>query len=167
MTDELRARSDPTYEQDQIDANLIWRVAFILSEILNDNAPIGWGRYIYAAERLNELSLLKRDEPGPVDRKHGDHFREQVEEALLIRDWDVRERRLRLILRDACNELDLIYADTSPPDDQQDKLVRDHRVFVEMCAKGFDPRQADARMFADHVVGRAKSILAAEGERDE
>jgi hypothetical protein len=29
-----------------------WDVAFVLSEIMNDNAPIGWKDYLYAAEAL-------------------------------------------------------------------------------------------------------------------
>lgn len=42
--------SDPTYEKQQINANPIWRFAFLLSEIDNDNAPLGWGKYIWRAE---------------------------------------------------------------------------------------------------------------------
>lgn len=44
--------NDPTYDRAAIDADPAWRLAFILSELLNDNAPIGWGRYILAAETL-------------------------------------------------------------------------------------------------------------------
>lgn len=44
--------NDPTYDKREIEANPVWAVAFSLSEIMNDNAPIGWGKYIYAAECL-------------------------------------------------------------------------------------------------------------------
>jgi len=44
--------SDPTYQRDLIDANPVWQLAFTLSEIENDNAPIGWSRYIGKAECL-------------------------------------------------------------------------------------------------------------------
>lgn len=37
---------DPTYVRAEIEENPIWRRAFQLSEQHNDNAPIGWGRYI-------------------------------------------------------------------------------------------------------------------------
>ena len=33
---------DPTYVKEEIEANPEWHVAWVLSEILNDNAPIGW-----------------------------------------------------------------------------------------------------------------------------
>ncbi len=44
--------SDPTYDQGQIRANPEWDLAFVLSEIENDNAPIGWSRYIGTAKCL-------------------------------------------------------------------------------------------------------------------
>ncbi len=47
--------SDPTYDRDRINANPVWELAFVLSEMQNDNAPLGWGRYIWVAE-----SLMKR-----------------------------------------------------------------------------------------------------------
>lgn len=43
---------DPTYVREQIDMNPEWRLAFVLSEIMNDGAPIGWGRYISTAKCL-------------------------------------------------------------------------------------------------------------------
>lgn len=43
---------DPTYDRKLIDANPEWELAFILSEIRNDNAPIGWGTYIGTAKAL-------------------------------------------------------------------------------------------------------------------
>ena len=44
--------SDPTYERDKIRANPEWDLAFVLSEIENDSAPIGWSRYIGTAKCL-------------------------------------------------------------------------------------------------------------------
>jgi len=51
--------SDPTYIKDEIDANPIWKAAFIMSEIMNDNAPIGWGKYIDAAARVLAIGERK------------------------------------------------------------------------------------------------------------
>lgn len=42
---------DPTYDRQEIDAKPEWKIAFILSEIWNDNAPIGWAKFIPAAEK--------------------------------------------------------------------------------------------------------------------
>lgn len=51
---------DPTYVRADIDANPIWKRAFYLSELENDNAPIGWSRYIPKAEdQLAEEALMK------------------------------------------------------------------------------------------------------------
>ena len=44
--------ADPTYVQAEIDADPAWKVAWVLSEIFNDRAPIGWGEYIFAAEQI-------------------------------------------------------------------------------------------------------------------
>lgn len=46
--------SDPTYVREEINANPVWRTAFILSECLNDRAPIGWGKYIWIAEQVHK-----------------------------------------------------------------------------------------------------------------
>jgi hypothetical protein len=35
----------------QLARNGIWHIAFILSEMVNDNAPLGWERYIPLAKR--------------------------------------------------------------------------------------------------------------------
>ena len=43
---------DPTYNKELIDVNPIWKLAFLISEIENDNAPIGWRNYIFLAENL-------------------------------------------------------------------------------------------------------------------
>ena len=45
-------KNDPTYDRAAIDANPVWALAFTLSEIMNDGAPIGWARYIGPAELL-------------------------------------------------------------------------------------------------------------------
>ena len=47
--------SDPTYRTEAINADPLWRLAFVLSEIDNDTAPIGWGTYIWKAEALLEV----------------------------------------------------------------------------------------------------------------
>lgn len=44
--------NDPTYIRDEINANPEWALAFFLSEVDNDNAPIGWYRYISMAKCL-------------------------------------------------------------------------------------------------------------------
>lgn len=44
--------ADPTYVRALIDANPTWSLAFRLSEVDNDNAPIGWARYINLASWL-------------------------------------------------------------------------------------------------------------------
>jgi hypothetical protein len=44
--------ADPTYVKDEVEANVEWHVAWTLSEILNDNAPIGWSRYCGTARCL-------------------------------------------------------------------------------------------------------------------
>ncbi len=37
---------DPTYVMSEIEANPIWKEAYRLSDLYNDTAPIGWGKYI-------------------------------------------------------------------------------------------------------------------------
>jgi hypothetical protein len=44
--------NDPTYKKAEIEANPKWHLAWVLSEIQNDSAPIGWSRYIWIAECL-------------------------------------------------------------------------------------------------------------------
>lgn len=43
---------DPTYVKSEIEANLEWHVAWTLSEIENDQAPLGWSKYIPRAQSL-------------------------------------------------------------------------------------------------------------------
>lgn len=46
--------------KEQLERNGVWHIAFILSEMVNDNAPIGWDRYIPDAERIIQ-EARKRD----------------------------------------------------------------------------------------------------------
>ena len=53
--------NDPTYILEDINKNPIWKLAFWLSEIDNDNAPIGWGHYIPMASMiLNKFELKEK-----------------------------------------------------------------------------------------------------------
>lgn len=51
---------DPTYRKEEIEANPIWYLAWVLSEIQNDNAPLGWSKYIPLAESLSNSFTWKR-----------------------------------------------------------------------------------------------------------
>jgi len=53
-------KGDPTYRKEEIDKNPVWELAFSLSEMQNDNAPMGWGRYIYLAEMILSNYDVKR-----------------------------------------------------------------------------------------------------------
>lgn len=44
--------NDPTYIKAEIEANLLWHLAWVMSELRNDSAPIGWSRYLPDAEEL-------------------------------------------------------------------------------------------------------------------
>lgn len=44
--------TDPTYDKEQIRLNGTWGIAFIISEMVNDSAPIGWGKYIPLAKEV-------------------------------------------------------------------------------------------------------------------
>lgn len=52
--------ADPTYVRAEIDANPEWELAFTLSEIMNDNAPIGWWKYVSPARCLLAAYEIKR-----------------------------------------------------------------------------------------------------------
>ncbi len=43
---------DPTYQREEIRKKPAWNLAFVISEVLNDSAPIGWAAYIPVAECL-------------------------------------------------------------------------------------------------------------------
>ncbi len=51
---------DPTYAREEIRANPEWDLAFVLSEIQNDGAPIGWSTYIMTAKCLLAAFDIKR-----------------------------------------------------------------------------------------------------------
>ena len=51
--------NDPTYILSEIDGNPEWALAFVLSEILNDDAPIGWSLYCGAARCLLDAGYRK------------------------------------------------------------------------------------------------------------
>jgi len=44
--------NDPTYDRMEIDGDPTWKLAFVLSELDNDNAPLGWGEYISVARAI-------------------------------------------------------------------------------------------------------------------
>ena len=54
---------DPTYRLDEIEAKDEWLLAWIISEHLNDNAPIGWSRFVPVARSLVERGFKR--EPAP------------------------------------------------------------------------------------------------------
>lgn len=58
---------DPTYIRAEIDANPVWKRAFYLSELRNDNAPIGWSDYIAEAKK----ELEEENGPGDSAEEHG------------------------------------------------------------------------------------------------
>jgi hypothetical protein len=60
---------DPTYDKQLIDANPVWELAFFLSEIQNDNAPIGWSKYIGAATCLLDNYEIKRKQREEEQRR--------------------------------------------------------------------------------------------------
>jgi len=53
---------DPTYNKEIIHARQDYQLAFVLSEIMNDNAPIGWSKYIWIAECLLAHFEIKEKE---------------------------------------------------------------------------------------------------------
>ena len=63
--------SDPTYVREEIDENPEWKVAFVLSEILNDNAPLGWSKYIGTAKWLLAAFEIKPREEAKHTEKAG------------------------------------------------------------------------------------------------
>ena len=58
--------TDPTYNREEIKENSTWNISFIISECINDGAPIGWSKYIWIAEQIlqssnGQLEKLKQD----------------------------------------------------------------------------------------------------------
>lgn len=54
--------SDPTYDPKEINANPIWKLAFTMSEIDNDNAPIGWSEYTHLSRWLLDKYDIREKE---------------------------------------------------------------------------------------------------------
>jgi hypothetical protein len=42
----------PTHDKKLIEANGAWHIAWILCQTIDDDAPMGWGKYIPAAQKL-------------------------------------------------------------------------------------------------------------------
>lgn len=63
------AELDPSYTKAIIDANPVWKLAFWMSEIDNENAPIGWSRYVWLASViLNTFDLTRKAPPKGWDQ---------------------------------------------------------------------------------------------------
>lgn len=65
--------SDPTYSKSQIESNPTWYLAWTLSEIMNDGAPIGWSKYIWVAECLIKSEAFMRIFTATGQDKANDH----------------------------------------------------------------------------------------------
>ena len=53
--------NDPTYDKEVIDANPVWELAFMISEMTNDNAPIGWsGNIMLAGMLIDKYTITLR-----------------------------------------------------------------------------------------------------------
>lgn len=60
---QVNSLGDPTYDKQKINANPTWQLAFSLSEIDNDRAPLGWARYITTARcLLDNYDIKRKDE---------------------------------------------------------------------------------------------------------
>jgi hypothetical protein len=61
--------NDPTYVKSEIEAKPEYHIAWLLSEYLNDDAPIGWSNYRASARLLLEHYTVTRknaqQEPKP------------------------------------------------------------------------------------------------------
>ena len=69
--------SDPTYDRKLIDANPVWKQAFKLSEMNNDNAPLGWFFYVPAA-----MAMMKK---GSAESQAVDFKPVSRKKALIVR----------------------------------------------------------------------------------
>ena len=58
-------KNDPTYNMDEIASNPEWKLAFLISEVLNDQAPLGWGNYTSVASVI--MRRYKLSEVGGHD----------------------------------------------------------------------------------------------------
>jgi hypothetical protein len=74
MTD--HKMSDPTYVLAEINANPEWKLAWQLSEVDNDNAPVGWGRYIILTRwLLTTYDLKERSADASTESTDGKWFK--------------------------------------------------------------------------------------------
>lgn len=64
-------RTPETYDRAKIEETPVWRAAFALSEVWNDNAPLGWSAFIPEARRLiraaADEAFLARRPAGAAD----------------------------------------------------------------------------------------------------
>ena len=60
--------NDPTYVMALIDVNPDWKLAFWLSEIDNDAAPIGWFRY-YSLARARRATFTMEERSTVASRE--------------------------------------------------------------------------------------------------
>jgi len=51
---------DPTYAKEEIEAKPEWELAFAISEIQNDRAPLGWSNYVSLAKSLLARYRIER-----------------------------------------------------------------------------------------------------------
>lgn len=51
---------DPTYNKNMIDTDPIWKLAFEMSEMDNNYAPLGWGQYIHLATLIFSKYELRK-----------------------------------------------------------------------------------------------------------
>lgn len=65
---------DPTYDRAEIDSDPVWKAAFIMSECFNDDAPIGWSKYIPVAHFVIALSSMKDGERKSMIAAIGEHY---------------------------------------------------------------------------------------------
>jgi len=56
----LLSKTDPTYVREDIRSNPEWDLAFVLSELQNDDALFGWGKYIGLAKSLRTYFDITR-----------------------------------------------------------------------------------------------------------
>jgi hypothetical protein len=55
--------TDPTYDPDEIESNPVWQLAFSMSELDNDVAPIGWITYAPLARGiLDNYHVTKKED---------------------------------------------------------------------------------------------------------
>jgi len=54
--------NDPTYDMELIKSKPTWYLAWRISEVDNDNAPIGWWKYINIASWLHSrFEMIEKD----------------------------------------------------------------------------------------------------------